>query len=450
MVYFPKAARLVAGYLLLINIFVNNTPLLAEEHSTELSALKREIQELKDTYNSRLHDLEKKLSDASAKPSSNVETSQAASAQSKNNAFNPAISLILNGRLSEFSQSKAQEPNLRFGEEGGRANEGFSVDETELNATSNVDDLFKASMTVAAVPSDGSTELELEEVYFETTPGAGLPTGLNLKAGRSLWTFGTLNEHHAHTDNFADRPLPYRVFLNNAFNDDGVQASYILPTNTYVELGGGGFRGDDFPFGGSNKSVLGAYSAFARVGDDIGDNQEWRLGGYLLDGDVGSRSLSESDFVFSGRSRLFATDLRYSIAPTGNSRAQEIAFQGEYFWRRELGEYRALQTNDVEKRISGWNTGYYLEAVYKFAPAWRIGLRYSELNPLGNTPPPLLSSASQTRKPSDIAAMIDWSHSEFSRFRLQYNRADFDNRAPDHQVTLQYILSIGAHGAHVY
>jgi hypothetical protein len=46
--------------------------------------------------------------------------------------------------------------------------------------------------------------------------------------------------------------------------------------------------------------------------------------------------------------------------------------------------------------------------------------------------------------------MIDWSPSEFSRIRLQfardYSRAD----ATDNQVFLQYIASLGAHGAHKF
>ena len=42
--------------------------------------------------------------------------------------------------------------------------------------------------------------------------------GLNIKAGRAFWTLGYLNEHHAHADDFADRPLPYRAYLNKAFN----------------------------------------------------------------------------------------------------------------------------------------------------------------------------------------------------------------------------------------
>ena len=45
--------------------------------------------------------------------------------------------------------------------------------------------------------------------------------------------------------------------------------------------------------------------------------------------------------------------------------------------------------------------------------------------------------------------MFDWSPSEFSRLRLQYTN---DNvlATSDQQWYLQYIMSIGAHGAHQF
>jgi hypothetical protein len=45
--------------------------------------------------------------------------------------------------------------------------------------------------------------------------------------------------------------------------------------------------------------------------------------------------------------------------------------------------------------------------------------------------------------------MIDWSLSEFSRLRLQLTN---DRVLPvtDRQLFLQYIMSIGAHGAHEF
>jgi hypothetical protein len=45
--------------------------------------------------------------------------------------------------------------------------------------------------------------------------------------------------------------------------------------------------------------------------------------------------------------------------------------------------------------------------------------------------------------------MTDWSNSEFSRFRLQYN-LDESSSVVNDQWILQFILGMGAHAAHSY
>jgi hypothetical protein len=46
--------------------------------------------------------------------------------------------------------------------------------------------------------------------------------------------------------------------------------------------------------------------------------------------------------------------------------------------------------------------------------------------------------------------MVDWSPSEFSRVRLQFGQAKLAPGFTDNEWFLQYILSIGAHGAHIF
>jgi hypothetical protein len=50
--------------------------------------------------------------------------------------------------------------------------------------------------------------------------------------------------------------------------------------------------------------------------------------------------------------------------------------------------------------------------------------------------------------PKRWSAMVDWNPSEFSRIRLQYNNDRSRQDITDHQVFLQCIFSLGAHGAH--
>ena len=52
--------------------------------------------------------------------------------------------------------------------------------------------------------------------------------------------------------------------------------------------------------------------------------------------------------------------------------------------------------------------------------------------------------------PSRVSAMFDWNPSEFSRLRLQYAWDQARARGRDQQLMLQYLYSIGAHGAHKF
>lgn len=424
--------------------FLSTTALSTEKTlaaDSEVQQLKREIQNLQD----RLSALEE------AKKPTTSTTSFETGRNVHDNSFNPSIGVILNGQYRSFSADDGDIAGFAVGHEGERREEGFSVEHTELNFTANVDDKFTASATAAIAEHEGETEVELEEAYIQTLPGIGLPSGASIKAGRAFWTIGYLNEHHSHADDFADRPLPYRVFLDNAFNDDGVEFSYVLPVDFYSEIGGGVFRGNDNPFGAASGDDFGAWSAYLRFGGDIGDNQSWRLGGYVLSGESDGRETNEDEVIFAGDSDLYVADFRYTWAPTGNPRAQELLLQGEYFHRDEDGTYEDLAAGTGAVAFDDASSGWYAQAVYKFHPQWRIGTRVSQLE-AADTPAGLAGSALDAggHDPKTYAVMMDWTNSEFSRLRLQYNREEVNAAEDDDQLLLQYVVSIGAHGAHKY
>ena len=439
----------LAVFAACVVLFSGMSALQAQDNDVE--ALRAEILKLKQAYEAHIAELESRLDKVEKTRAETVASTPARPATAKrlvkDNSFNPSIGLILNGQYNQFSSDEGEIAGFAVGHEGERPREGFAVDHTELNFTANVDDKFFGSTTAAIALHEGETEVELEEAYLQALPGLGLPDGVSVKAGRAFWTLGYLNEHHSHTDDFADRPLPYRVFFNQAFNDDGAEVSYVLATDFYSEIGGGLFRGDDFPFGGAEGGGAGAWSAFARVGGDLGDNQSWRLGGYLMSGDVpGGRISNEDELTFLGDVDLYLADVRYTWAPSGNARQQEVIFQSEYFWRNENGSYQEESNPAVAS--DGSSSGWYAQAVYKFAPQWRVGLRTSQLQAADGLGVDVLDS--QGHDPKAYSVMLDWTNSEFSRVRLQYNREELAQGQDDDQIILQYIMSLGAHGAHKY
>ncbi len=60
--------------------------------------------------------------------------------------------------------------------------------------------------------------------------------------------------------------------------------------------------------------------------------------------------------------------------------------------------------------------------------------------------PPLL----QPYNPRRVSLMTDWSPSEFSRVRLQWARDQARAGITDNQLWLQYVVSLGVHGAHKF
>ncbi|MFO8024343.1 MAG: hypothetical protein R6U90_04265, partial [Thiohalophilus sp.] len=55
----------------------------------------------------------------------------------------------------------------------------------------------------------------------------------------------------------------------------------------------------------------------------------------------------------------------------------------------------------------------------------------------------------EAKDPERYSMMIDYSPSHYSRLRLQYSELDNGHEQND-MLMLQYIMSLGAHGAHRY
>lgn len=396
-------------------------------------------------HEERLRDLEKRI-ERVERPEAAADTGRGTRVTS--NAFNPAISLILDGRLTSFGRDPDAYalPGFALAEETGPGEEGLSLAESELTMSANIDDKFYGYFTAALTPEN---EVEIEEAYFETL---ALGAGMTIRAGRFLSHIGYLNPIHAHAWDFADQPLVYRALFGNQYGDDGAQLRWVAPTAVYLELGAELFRGDAFPAGGAARDGRGTRAFFAHVGGDVGPSHAWRAGISFVDADAEDRETGDeaAPDLFSGESEVTGVDFIWKWAPNGNPRERNLKFQSEYFVRDEDGEFDPGSTG-TSIAYAGKQRGWYSQVIYQFMPRWRLGLRYDRLK--ADAVDAALAGTvldNEGHEPRRTSAMVDFSNSEFSRLRLQYNRDESRADDRDNQWYLQYVMSLGAHGAHAF
>jgi hypothetical protein len=456
---------------------------------SELAGVREEMKQLQRNYEERMQALEKRLTDAEARAANAERTaaqaeksasdSQKSAAQTGvtgagagrgagDNAFNPAISLIMQGTWARTSQ----DPNNFFisgfmpsGGEVGPPKRSFGLGETELAISANIDPYFRG-LVIASLSPDNT--VELEEAYFQTL---ALPQGFTLRAGRFLSGIGYQNEIHQHAWDFQDAPLPYKAFLGGRYLQDGLQLRWIAPTPFFLEVGGELASGAAFPGNDRNKNGAGSSALFAHIGGDIGESYAWRSGVSYLRTAANDRSFQDPNSVaapvtnsFTGRAKVWVVDGVLKWAPLGNSTQQNIKLQAEYFRSQQDGTLTYDDSTgampifgSVTGPFSSRQSGWYAQSVYQFMPRWRVGYRYDALrygsvdNGIVNQrlgPSAADFSLIGPYNPSRNTAMLDFSPSEFSRLRLQIAQDKSRQGATDNQVFIQYIHSLGPHGAH--
>jgi hypothetical protein len=355
------------------------------------------------------------------------------------NAFNPAVSVILSGTYAQFSNDPTSYriPGFALGEGVGPGTQGFGLGESELSIAANIDDLFYGRFTTSI---NAANNVDVEEAFLETV---GLGQGLTIKGGRFLSGIGYLNGKHSHTWDFVDQPLVYKAMLGDQLKDDGVQLRWLAPTDMYLEFGAEALAGNNFPAANGANKGRGTTTLFAHFGDDFNDSNSWTAGLSYVDAKANDRITDPGAETFTGNSKLAIADFVWKWAPNGNILQHNFILQTEYFRRSEDGSYQA---NAYDANQSG----YYIQGVYQFMQRWRVGLRYDHLH--ADDPGAAFTGTAldtQGHDPHRWATMVDFSRTEFSRFRVQYNQDDAGLQT-DHQWYFQYIMAMGAHGAHSY
>ena len=402
---------------------------------------------------------------AVAQDSSQKDTSKAG-AQS----FNPDISAILDvfyhhddseegiGHITEEMSGFGHAHG--HGEEGhdhGGVEDGFNLRHVEIQLSADVDAYFKGS-AIAAIDLDGA---ELETAEIETTC---LPGGLKLRGGKFYSDFGYINAQHSHSWDFTDQPLIYQLTLGaHGLNDKGLQLSWLAPTPFYLMAGVEAFQGEnelmyayhgEEPLPQEDGPRLGV--GWVKVGPNLPGNHALQLGAFGASGIHQEAHDGDEDGVedhwLDGDSTFWGGDVVYKFnAPHPHGEGDFVA-QAEYFSRKKDLD---LVGHDLAPELVGNSRvdeqdGYYVQAVYGFLPRWRAGLRWEQVGLTNESKLP--DGTTESFGTSDKASlMLDFTPSEFSRIRLQGNQGTYETPEGSEDVTevmVQWMVSLGAHGAH--
>ena len=139
------------------------TPAAARaDQAADLAQIRQQIQQLKQEYEARIAALEKRLAATEQQAEQAQSAAKSVAQQQRGNAFNPPISMILQGRDANLSQDPATYRIGGFipsGGEVGPGKRGMSLAESELVFTATADPYFSGTL-IAALAPDGGIDVE--------------------------------------------------------------------------------------------------------------------------------------------------------------------------------------------------------------------------------------------------------------------------------------------------
>ncbi len=330
---------------------------------------------------------------------------------------------------------------------------GFTVQNLEMTLSAAVDPYFTAhGFLIFGIDPEGESFLEVEEAYLTST---AFPAGLQLRAGAFFTQFGRLNPTHPHAWAFVDQPIVNTRLLGaDGLRGPGMQLSYLAPTPFYLEttVALQNSRGEtafsfrnvegeevfgrtlrDRPVEGVDDLIV---TPRVAASVDLGETQTLLVG---ASGAFGPNASGES-----ARTRIAGADLYYKWKPLRTVKGWPfVSWQTEVMHRRYVNA--AVPADSKPEEILR-DRGIYSQVLWGFTPRWVAGLRGEYAAGSGGDP-----TDSLRERRVRVAPNLTFYPSEFSKWRLQYNRDDVATRDDIvHSVFVQWEFLIGAHGAHTF
>jgi len=395
----------------------------------ELNRLRREFETLREQYTERLGALEARLVALEGAPraapgqppptATPLAELVAPVPPGAAGAGGPQGSLPVYGNVSALS--KIFNPDVAvigdfLGAAGGNPMQpAFELRESETSLQAIVDPYARADFFFAVSPEG----IDIEEGYI-TFPA--LPGGLLMKAGRLRSAFGKVNTTHTHGLPWADRPLVTRNLLGgeDGISDAGVSVARLLPNPwIFLEATAEVYRGQSELFRSYERRDL-TYVGHVRGYQDITESSNLELGASLAYG--------HNDAGPSATTRILGIDGTFRYRPLRRAMYQRLLARTELAWSRrsELGGLNAF--------------GAYLATDYQFARRWFAGVRYDYSG----------RATQPGSKDNGTSWLVTYWPSEFNQIRGQYRRTNYAEGQTANELLLQFLFSIGAHGAHAF
>lgn len=338
-------------------------------------------------------------------------------------AFNPAIGVALDGVFHDSNDQAA-----------------FEFRAAELSLEAPIDPSLKGWAILTARSGSGA---EVEEAAMETT---ALSHGLTVRGGRLFASFGRMGHFHDHELPVVDRPTSLDSYIGGETQADGLEASWLAPTEFYLnavcgvynKLGGENLRQDN---AGSRPldefTYLGRLSAYA----DVTDSQSFELGASAAW--TPKRSVTE-DVAVTGSAEartargntwrtLSGFDMTYRYQP-----AQAGPYRG-LVWGTEVFENRERRFHPLTRlptdRVRAYGGYSYIEV--KSGRRWRGGIMIDLSEDLDN--PHQLTKT--------LTGFASFDATEFQRLRLSCAESvvNVPGRPKNHTVALQWTGILGHH-----
>lgn len=313
----------------------------------------------------------------------------------------------------------------------------LDVRSAELMLYGPIDHVFDGVLNVAAHNVEGEFHLALHEGYIGSSK---LIPQSRFRIGKFFLSVGRLNGFHQHDWPFISAPKVHREFLNPGSHsaiqaegaaDSGVEYSWLLPTDRYIDLTMGVTNG--YCFGHCHtEGHRPPYPLHYLHPTTFFD---WGSGEGLL---WGVTYLGRKDSA-SVKTDLVGMDWTYK------------AREGKRLkWLVQTEVFHQTQSAPDAKRSE--KSGFYIYPQYGVNDQLSFGFRFDGFSHLNME----FESTGERRQDFDYALVpsLTYKPSEFSTFRLAYSHevdtTQGTDDVQDRQVQMQFTYIMGAHPAHEF